>query len=53
MELCVLWPDNLGKFNWIMWKDIALIIFALIGLVSGTYSSLISIIASFQPKPLA
>lgn len=48
MELCVLWPDKLGRFKWIMWKDIGLVIFALIGLVSGTYSSLISIIASFS-----
>lgn len=50
MELCVLWPDKLGPFKWIMWKDIGLVIFALIGLVSGTYSSLISIIASFSKE---
>jgi solute carrier family 36 (proton-coupled amino acid transporter) len=48
MEICVLWPDHLGKLNWIMWKDIALVVFALVGLTSGTYSSLISIIASFK-----
>ena len=48
MELCVLWPDKLGPLKWVMWKDIGLVIFALIGLVSGTYSSLISIIASFS-----
>lgn len=47
MEICVLWPDQLGKFKWIMFKDIGLIIFALVGLVSGTYSSLVSIIATF------
>ncbi|CRK95552.1 CLUMA_CG009017, isoform A [Clunio marinus] len=48
MELCVLYPDKLGKLNWVMWKDIGLIIFAMIGLVSGTYSSLRNIIATFQ-----
>lgn len=51
MELCVLYPDKLGKLNWIMWKDIGLIIFALIGLVSGTYSSMLDIIKSFD-KPI-
>lgn len=51
MEICVLWPDKLGSCNWIMWKDIGLVIFALVGLVSGTYSSLISIIATFGEQP--
>lgn len=50
MEICVLWPNNLGAGRWIMWKDIGLIIFALVGLVSGSYSSLIEIIASFSKK---
>lgn len=48
MELCVLWPDKLGALNWIMWKDIGLVIFALVGLTSGTYSSMVDIIASFS-----
>jgi solute carrier family 36 (proton-coupled amino acid transporter) len=52
MEICVLWPDKLGSLNWIMWKDIGLVIFALIGLTSGTYSSLVSIIATFGDKPV-
>lgn len=53
MEICVLWPDKLGACNWIMWKDIGLVIFALVGLVSGTYSSLISIIATFGDKTIS
>lgn len=48
MEICVLWPDKLGRGSWIMWKNIGLTIFALVGLVSGSYSSLIEIIASFS-----
>jgi solute carrier family 36 (proton-coupled amino acid transporter) len=52
MEICVLWPDKLGSGKWIMWKDIGLITFALIGLVSGSYSSIIDIIASFSTSPV-
>jgi len=47
MEICVLYPDNLGAGKYIMWKDIGLIIFALVGLVSGTYTSVRDIILSF------
>jgi solute carrier family 36 (proton-coupled amino acid transporter) len=47
MEICVLWPNNLGKGNWIMWKDIGLVIFAFIGLSSGTYASMLEIIKTF------
>ncbi|CAO1305140.1 unnamed protein product [Diamesa hyperborea] len=48
MELCVLWPDQLGPGNWILWKDVALVVFAIIGLVSGTYTSMRDIILSFM-----
>lgn len=47
MELCVKWP-NFGPLKYIVWKDILLIIFGLIGLVAGTYTSLVGIIVSFQ-----
>lgn len=50
MEICVLWPDKLGSGMWIMWKDIALVIFAMTGLVAGTYSSLLAIFASMTAK---
>lgn len=48
MELCVLWPNNLGKGNYILIKDILLIIFAVIGLVAGTYTSIRDIVYSFM-----
>lgn len=48
MEICVLYPDKFGAGNWIMWKNVGLVVFALVGLVSGSYSSLIEIIASFS-----
>ncbi|XP_073974096.1 proton-coupled amino acid transporter-like protein acs isoform X2 [Rhodnius prolixus] len=48
MEICVLWPDNLGRFYYVLWKDILLIIFGILGLVVGTSTALIDIIRSFQ-----
>lgn len=47
MELCVKWP-NFGSCNYIVYKDVLLIIFGLIGLVAGTYTALRDIIRSFQ-----
>lgn len=47
MELCVRWP-NYGPGNYIVYKDILLIIFGLVGLVAGTYTALRDIILSFQ-----
>lgn len=48
MELCVKWP-NYGPGRYIVIKDVLLIIFGLIGLVAGTYTSIRDIILSFQP----
>ena len=50
MEICVLYPDKFGNFNMHLWKDIGLIIFAFIGLISGTYASMKDIIASFSKE---
>lgn len=47
MEICVCWPDNLGQFRWILWKNVLLILFGVVGLIAGTYSSLAEIIKSF------
>jgi uncharacterized membrane protein len=44
----VFYPDKFGKLNWHLWKDIGLVIFAFIGLSSGTYASMKEIIASFS-----
>lgn len=48
MEICVLYPDKLGRFNYILWKDIFLIIFGVLGLVIGTYTSVRDIVISFM-----
>jgi len=48
MEICVLYPNHLGKYNYILYKDILLIIFGVVGLVAGTYTSVRDIIISFM-----
>ncbi|XP_014243772.1 proton-coupled amino acid transporter-like protein CG1139 [Cimex lectularius] len=48
IELCTLWPDQLGKYNWIIWKDVLLVIFGFVGLICGTGITLIDIVNSFK-----
>lgn len=48
MEICVLYPDKWGTWNYILWKDIFLIIFGVAGLVIGTFTSVRDIIISFM-----
>lgn len=49
MEICVLWPNNLGRFNIVVIRNVVLIIIGGLGLVIGTYKSLFDIVQSFQP----
>ncbi|VVC27247.1 Amino acid transporter, transmembrane domain [Cinara cedri] len=45
IEICVLWPErNFGRFNYVFWKDILLIIIGILALILGTYISLSEII---------
>ncbi|CAH1777563.1 unnamed protein product [Owenia fusiformis] len=47
LELFTRWDGELGRYNWVLWKDVAIIIFGLIGFVAGTAVSLMSIIQKF------
>jgi len=44
-SLCVDWEYGYGKLNWRLWKNVALIIFGLVGCVTGTFVSILEIIA--------
>ncbi len=48
METVFLWPDNLGVMKWKLWKNVILIVFALIALVSGTAVSVIDIVKIYS-----
>lgn len=43
-----LWPNDLGKYKWVLVKDIFIILFGIIALISGTVSSLKEIIAMYR-----
>lgn len=52
MEICVLYPDKLGRFNWVVIRNVVLIVIGGFGLVTGTHKSLVDIIDSFR-APIA
>lgn len=37
-----------GRFNWVLWKNLLLISFGVIGFITGTYVSIHEIIAEFK-----
>lgn len=47
IEIVTYWErPGLGRFNWILWKNIVLIIFGIVGFCTGTYVSILEIIAA-------
>ncbi|KAH0948889.1 hypothetical protein HN011_005914 [Eciton burchellii] len=49
IEICVQWPENdFGPLKFMLIKNILLIVFGLLGLVVGTYVSIVDIVNSFQ-----
>ncbi|XP_051159956.1 proton-coupled amino acid transporter-like protein pathetic isoform X1 [Leptopilina boulardi] len=52
IELVTFWDDEngLGKWNWKLWKNIAIICFGILGFVTGTYCSILEIQAAYS-KP--
>lgn len=47
IEIITFWPGKLGKNNWILWKDIAIVLFGFVGFIVGSYVSLLNIL---QPE---
>lgn len=43
IEIVTFWP-HLGKWNWVLWKDIAIVIFGISGFGFGTYTSVMQIL---------
>lgn len=43
-------PDRLGKYYWKLWKDLAIMIFGILGFFFGSYAS---IMALLNPQPQA
>lgn len=43
MEICVLYPDNYGRGNYVLWRDILLILFGLCALIFGVIATINSL----------
>lgn len=52
MEICVSFPKNFGPGHVKLVKDIVLLIIGVIGLLAGTYATLLEIVHTFIPKPI-
>lgn len=44
MEICVMWPDKMGPAKIVLWRNLILVIFGVVGLLAGSYSSLSEIV---------
>lgn len=51
IEIVTYWErPGMGRFNWRLWKNSALIIFGVIGFMTGTYVSIIEIIEAHHKE---
>lgn len=48
IEIVTFWPNNLGKHNWILWKDIFIMLFGVVGFLIGSYVSFLNVISPQQ-----
>lgn len=46
VDICVQWP-RMGRFNWMLVRDLAIFTFGLVALVIGSYTALRDIVTSF------
>nr|CAD7441604.1 unnamed protein product [Timema bartmani] len=47
IETATCWEHDLGRWNWLLWKNLFIIIFSLVALITGTYTSIIEIITAY------
>lgn len=52
IEIVTFWPNNLGKHYWILWKDIGIMIFGILGFVFGSYTSILQVFFNISSKNL-
>lgn len=49
LEMVTFWPSRqYGRWNWILWKDVAVCAFGLLGFVIGTSTSVVEIITEWK-----
>lgn len=51
IQTVVFWDQGFGKFNWIIWKNVVVVIFGIMALIFGSMSSIKDIIRLYTEKP--
>lgn len=44
------WPGGFGRMNWILWKNVLVLVFGLLVLGIGTYFSVVDIVAIYEKE---
>lgn len=50
IEIVTFSPDRLGRYNWILWKDLTIMLFGILGFFFGSYASILKLL---HPEPIA
>lgn len=54
IEMVTYWDEGFGKYNWLVWKNILVVIFGLLALFFGTESAIRDILALYaDPQEVA
>lgn len=43
IEIITFYPDKLGRYNWVLWKDILIMVLGIVGFVFGSYASMFAL----------
>lgn len=44
IEIITFWPDKMGRRNWMLWKDVMIIVVGFLGFLIGSYISFLNIL---------
>ncbi|XP_050300499.1 proton-coupled amino acid transporter-like protein pathetic isoform X2 [Anthonomus grandis grandis] len=44
VEIITFWPDKLGRSDWVLWKDAAIVTIGFLGFLTGSYVSFLTIL---------
>lgn len=53
IEIVTYWDEGFGPGRWVLWKNALVVMFGLLALVFGTYTSMEDIIATYLPSQLS
>lgn len=51
IETVTYWDEGFGKYNWMVWKNVLVVIFGLLALFFGTQSAVSDILALYSGSP--